>query len=230
MTDAPSAGARRRPPSRRSLRTADVMIFVAVLAAAFAASGSIADATLGFVSWPQIPSQLEFIRKMAALKPPSSLNLANAVSGLVLHLWMLSAPFVVSMTIALIPIRLISPRPRWRRAALQPGTVAACAAVLAMSYVGTLYGTVRFVATKDPELTAGDAAFALMCLTIFVGFSIIAAWTTLLAAGLWRTDPTWIDRLGRIVAVVWIAAGLFNTCHYLIFGLHLTVGSTIIFY
>ncbi len=133
MTDAPSAGARRRPPSRRGIRTADVMIFVAVLATAFAAYGSIADATMGFVSWRQLPSQIDFIHEMAALKPPSSLNLANAVSELVLHLWMLAVPTLTSISIALIPIRLLSPRPRWRRLALQPGTVATSAAVLAYS-------------------------------------------------------------------------------------------------
>jgi hypothetical protein len=92
------------------------------------------------------------------------------------------------------------------------------------------YGTVRLVAIKEAELTAGDAAFTVMCLPIFVGFAIVSAWTTLLVAGLWRAEPTWIDRLGRFVASAWIAAGLFSTCHYLVFNFTVTVGVTFIVY
>jgi hypothetical protein len=37
--------------------------------------------------------------------------------------------------------------------------------------------------------------------------SVVAAWATLAICGLWRSDASWPDRLGRALGVFWICAG-----------------------
>jgi hypothetical protein len=39
-----------------------------------------------------------------------------------------------------------------------------------------------------------------------IGFAVVIARATLALAGCWRSEPTWIDRSGRALGVVWILA------------------------
>ena len=206
------------------------MILIALVAAGFALSGSITNATMGFLNRTRLDSQLEIVRKTALQKPLSPKHLAYASSGLALHVSMLLVPLLATISIGMIPINLIPPRPRWRRLVLQPGAAAALAAVVGIACVAGFFGTARLVESKGAELKAGDAAFAVMLLPVFAGFSTASAWTTIANAGLWRAEPTWIDRLGRIVAVAWIVLGIFNTCHYLIFGFAFAANGALIRY
>jgi hypothetical protein len=130
----------------------------------------------------------------------------------------------MTISLALIPIRLTPPRPRRSRLESQPGAVAACAALVAILFVGTFYAAVRSISNKSEETAGADVAFALMCLPIFVGLSIASAWATQVAAGFWRPEPCWVDRAGRFIAAAWIACGLFNAFHYLVFGFSVHVG------
>jgi hypothetical protein len=36
------------------------------------------------------------------------------------------------------------------------------------------------------------------------GLAVAAAWMALLLTGRWRAEPSWIDRAGRILGVLWI--------------------------
>jgi hypothetical protein len=213
-----------RTPPRRGFRTTDGMILIAAIAASLALSGRIADETKGFVSWPRLPSTISWVRKIAIENPKDAWDTASALSQLVILLVLLSLPFLLAISLALIPIRLTPPRPRRRRLARQPGAVAACAALVAVLFVGTFYAAVRSISNKSEETAGAEAAFALMCLPIFVGLSIASAWATQVAAGFWRPEPCWVDRAGRFVAAVWIACGLFNAFHYLAFGFSVNVG------
>jgi hypothetical protein len=47
------------------------------------------------------------------------------------------------------------------------------------------------------------AAFAAPC-----GWTVAAIWLLLGASGRWRPEGSWIDRLGRLLGVVWIAAAI----------------------
>jgi hypothetical protein len=47
------------------------------------------------------------------------------------------------------------------------------------------------------------AAFAAPC-----GYSVGAVWLLLVLSGRWRAERSWIDRLGRLLGVVWIAAAV----------------------
>jgi hypothetical protein len=47
------------------------------------------------------------------------------------------------------------------------------------------------------------AAFSAPC-----GFTVAAVWLLLALAGRWRPEKSWIDRLGRLLGVVWIACAI----------------------
>ena len=47
------------------------------------------------------------------------------------------------------------------------------------------------------------AAFSAPC-----GWTVAAIWLVLVLSGRWRTERSWIDRLGRLLGVVWIAAAI----------------------
>lgn len=44
------------------------------------------------------------------------------------------------------------------------------------------------------------AAFSAPC-----GFTVAVVWLLLALSGRWRPEKSWIDRLGRLLGVVWIA-------------------------
>jgi hypothetical protein len=47
------------------------------------------------------------------------------------------------------------------------------------------------------------AAFSAPC-----GWTVAAIWLLLALSGRWRPEPSWIDRLGRLLGVVWIACAI----------------------
>jgi hypothetical protein len=224
MNREPTATNPRRTPPRRGFRTTDGMILIAAIAASPALSGRIADETRGFVSSRRIPSIISRVRDVVIENPKDAWDTASALSQFVILLVLLSVPVLMMISLALSVIRLTPPRPRRRRLASQPGAVAAWAALVAILFVGTFYAAVRSISNKGEETAGADVAFALLCLPIFVGLSIASAWTTQVAAGFWRPEPSWIDRAGRFVAAAWIACGLFNAFHYLVFRFSVHVG------
>jgi hypothetical protein len=49
---------------------------------------------------------------------------------------------------------------------------------------------------------------ALELLSYFCGISIAAVWLVLCLAGRWRAERSWIDRLGRILGMLWSATSV----------------------
>jgi hypothetical protein len=37
-----------------------------------------------------------------------------------------------------------------------------------------------------------------------IGMGVLIAWITLALTGCWRAEPSWIDRSGRVLDIVWI--------------------------
>jgi hypothetical protein len=106
-------------------------------------------------------------------------------------------PVLAACTVALFVLQLRQPRPRLRSLARRPGWVAVCAAVtgLAIAYV--------LVALKHAK---GLGGWLLVEVSILpVGVAVAAAWVNLAVSGLWRPENQWIDRLGRVAGVCWIA-------------------------
>ena len=65
------------------------------------------------------------------------------------------------------------------------------------------------VRTKSPsrfwaDIWTGDGAAEA------IGLAVVTAWLTLLLTRGWHPEPTWIDRLGRILGACWVV--LFVAC------------------
>jgi hypothetical protein len=115
-------------------------------------------------------------------------------------------PHLVAWTFALLAIRLRAPRPDFRRLARQPGFVACGAAASAA----------LLCAASSGLLVLANGSRSRVALTSFVYFTpelcfvVVGAWLALAANGRWRAEPGWIDRLGRTIGVLWIAANLLH--------------------
>lgn len=216
----------RCAPLGRRFGTADALILVTAIAAGITLSFWVEALSLAFESRAVSTSSLDWFREHVFSRPDSWRDWAEDVSGLAIHVINLSVPFLAMLGLGLIPIQLLRPRPRLQRSARRPGTAATYATVVALVYAVLFYLLQRLAIDRMGNLFVFEIMFVVRCLPVIVGFAIVSSWTTLLIAGRWRAEPIWIDRLGRIVATAWIAAGLFTTCHALVtrfFGLSASI-------
>lgn len=120
------------------------------------------------------------------------------------------APIVAAWGVALIALRWIGPRPRWRRLAREPGIMACCASTTPLIVLGG-HGIIYALGHRYQLLIdymVDPIGMGLMIWPMTLGMSVLAAWMTLLLGGRWRAEPTWIDRLGRAIGVFWVVVGL----------------------
>jgi hypothetical protein len=104
-------------------------------------------------------------------------------------------------TLALIPLRLRSPRPRRIRLMRQPGMAVGVA-------VGVMFALSAYTATIG--LLKPFAPFPSLMhwwggIQLRIPFAVAGAWLGLILAGRWRAEAGWIDRLGRVLGIFWIA-------------------------
>lgn len=146
-----------------------------------------------------------------------------ADSGKITVLALLTMPLVGMVTLALLPIRLLGTRPRFRRPARQPGLMASCAAGLAMALIGLqMVGMLlAAVAFADDDVSWEEiAAISAWLLeeemvthvTWCGGFAVLVSWTILVIGRQWRVERSWVDRIGRFIGVCWILAAFSVAC------------------
>lgn len=134
-----------------------------------------------------------------------------------LNLPMAFYPVLVTSTLALLGLRLASPRPRFRRLARQPGFAACVAVMLAffakiLELVGAQFVFGSLTVFLDGRLLinyfrAGNGlTFPHMCISILL--AMVAVWGTLWATGGFRPEKSWIDRFGRVLGTLWIVLSL----------------------
>jgi hypothetical protein len=115
--------------------------------------------------------------------PGQAITIAQDIS-------VLAFPVLCSLSVAVLILRLASPRPQWRALARQPGLWACGAAV----------GSI-FVASWLEALSVRIPAVA-------VPASVVLAWLVLWISGRWAGDRSWLDRLGRVIGVLWLGLAL----------------------
>jgi hypothetical protein len=98
--------------------------------------------------------------------------------------------FLFSFTFVLLALRLLSPRPPAAELARQPGLWACAGAVLGAALMIAL-------GCYQPVILPGSVALA---------------WLGLALSGRWRSEMSWIDRLGWAVGACWVA--LLPLCAY----------------
>ncbi|MFI5457030.1 MAG: hypothetical protein ACHRXM_16415 [Isosphaerales bacterium] len=147
--------------------------------------------------------------------------LVRRVLWLVSHDWALStlwrlgtvlsgmlAPLAVALSLALWILRFRQPRPVLRRVFRQPGMVACSAAVIetSMFVLKALFSEYYLFqkAGMMPQLTH------LWIIRLpWNGEVVAVAWMLLWLSGSWRSEPSWIDRAGRVLGVYWVVSGVF---------------------
>jgi hypothetical protein len=143
-------------------------------------------------------------------------------------------PFAMSLTVALLALRLRPPRPSIRRIASQPGAVACAAALAAITYrvgeeafcwvLGYLTRPQSVVHLPSPPFIRYDnpgfhppagqwiRGVLLETFPVLVSPSVAVAiavgWCVLRAGGRWRPEASWIDRSGRWLGWFWIGLGI----------------------
>ena len=104
---------------------------------------------------------------------------------------------VLSMTLAYLLVRLRPPRPPFRALLRQPGMVAGLAVVFGYFWV---FGWLDRFFGGRMHLRTGTA--------IAVGGTVAAAWAVLALSRKWKSEPSWIDCLGRLLGAAAIAVGV----------------------
>jgi hypothetical protein len=132
-------------------------------------------------------------------------------------------PVPILWSIALFGLRLRRPRPALRRLVREPGFVATGAVTLVVAV--RLAGFLVLIARTFGRTTLG-ALYDVWAMSFFRGpidvatlynsvyfassaigtsMAVAAAWLLLAVSGRWRSEPGWLDRLGRILGTFWIA-------------------------
>lgn len=137
---------------------------------------------------------------------PSKLRMWVWVCGLV--------PPLAVLTLALLPIRWIPPRPRPRRLLRRPGTTTSLVAALAWAVVlARVVGDWPMmiyvhIPTLGPIQPVDLLTLRLVGMKDMVGPGVALSWALLWLGGGRRPEATWIDRAGRIAGAAWVALGL----------------------
>jgi uncharacterized YccA/Bax inhibitor family protein len=116
-----------------------------------------------------------------------------------------SSPFATMVPVALLILRSIPPRPSARQIFRQPGSVACAVAVFIM-----VQGDLMLLSqsTLKPYLggsRTGYLAEEYVTYIYHTGFEVALVWVYLACARLWKPEPSWIDRSGRIFGAMMIA-------------------------
>jgi hypothetical protein len=203
---------------RRRFQLLDAMILVAATALACGIMVAVDGMTEGEISWRAV---LE-LHLSNANQPPLVIDYRMDM----LELWgetaftldLLSLPFFTLWTLALLPIRLRAPRPRFRHLACQPGTVAAFAVGVSLLLIALQLLTIYcphvfgFDHRFDEDLLRVGVIYGVLN---YPGLSVLVSWLVLLIGRRWCSEPSWVDRVGRAMGVYWIAQsflGVFLMC------------------
>jgi hypothetical protein len=124
-------------------------------------------------------------------------------------------PGLAAGTVAVLVAISTPPRPSRDRIALQPGSAACGVALLALTAeaLGQAATLLYFEAWKGCLGTTWQVSgFAkwfhmhvLLPASHPISFAVIAAWAILLLSRRARPEPSWIDRTGRALGIIWIA-------------------------
>lgn len=108
---------------------------------------------------------------------------------------------IIPWMAAMIAIRLRRPRPRLIR--FQPGFVA-CVAVM----VSLLPGIAWFLTIRHRPGFQRAGAFeqTWAIATNWTETAVLGAWLALLISRKWRSEPSWVDRMGRVLGLYWIVS------------------------
>lgn len=174
------------PAARRRFTLADAMVLVAATALGMVPARQFLAEVHFNVSWELAPAN---VLRAAAL----------AVAA--------ATPCAATWTLALLPLRLRSPRPDRRRLVRQAGFVAAGTAGLIIALGGSMLAAIW---SLTPQSDPDTLPVTVLLLPLMVGPGVAASRLTLWMVGRRRPAADWIDRWGRVLGWFWILAAPVN--------------------
>jgi hypothetical protein len=187
------------PPRRRPFTVLDAMVLVAATAVGLAVMRSDPNSILYRIA-PAIRSHV---------RPDEHIHVKlYLITGDILEF----QPLLLVWTYAALILRLRGPRPGIRRLARQPGFAALLTAVVCSAYAwldGLTHGIWELANPDHKGHPLEDLTGSLSQLFDGVwdlGAAVSAVWAFMALGQICRREPSWIDRLGRILGGGWIAA------------------------
>ena len=119
---------------------------------------------------------------------PMLLRSKGQIIAIADDLTVISLPFLVHWTLALVFLRVCRPRPAWSNLVWQPGLWACSTALITL-----------LVLLWADWLLCPDLPPAI------VPCSVVGAWSVLAATHGWSSERSWIDRAGRCLGLAWLA-------------------------
>lgn len=183
--------------TRRKFSIADGLILIAGIAAG-----------LGFTRFitPYITPEMlwnDFIYPREKLSLRYFLELTQELGVIV------GIPFMAASTPAFLVIQLIKPRSPWRRLRRQPGFIVCLLPTLITAITILVAGTSVGLSLWEPQGSPTDEYAPAYILGGFLaGSSVLSSWVTMRLCGIYRPQPTWTDRIGRLIGLAWIAIGV----------------------
>jgi hypothetical protein len=155
----------------------------------------------------------QHIREPLFLWGPSgagSNSLIRTLDLILLNMHLLSS-ILSSLCVALVIIRLRTPRPSFGRLMRQPGAVA-CFTTTAMWALSCAPPTMKYLLLSSWrwDIYIRELSNKYLLYNV-LGYAIATSWFALRLSGRWRSEPGWIDRTGTILGVAWVVScSVFN--------------------
>jgi hypothetical protein len=113
------------------------------------------------------------------------------------------APALISLTAAIVIIRLIPPRPSRPQLFREPGFAAA---FITLVLIGSKSVCDSVDWLIDDNIIQFPRHVREWCsIEVWIsGLIVMAVWLALALAGSWRAEASWIDRAGRVLGILWI--------------------------
>jgi hypothetical protein len=116
-------------------------------------------------------------------------------------------PSLAFWTLASLLLRLQGPRPAWRRLSRQPGMMACLIATIAIGLSATV-SIMSWVMTDQEYNTEAWLNWQIGVGSIQTGVAVFWCWVTMALSGRWRPEPSWLDRLCRLLGSFWVVMAL----------------------
>jgi hypothetical protein len=181
--------------------------------------------TDGIVSLAAIGVGLAITRQYyRVIKELPPMGLHRGMSFMEVWYWVYhrSCMFLISsmiLSVTLLILRFRQPRPRFNRLIRQPGTVACWVVlfVVGLRILGVLEGALlaRIVGVQWHEMVfhldeIDWSYYPLLAFTTAQDLSpqmclgVALSWALLAVSGQWHPEPSWIDRMGRVIGTYYI--------------------------
>jgi hypothetical protein len=186
-----------RPDIRRNFRLDDGLILVAATAVGLAASRAI------------IPEELTLQGVWAgANNPPQGIWTPMFIAQSTAELASIAViPSLAVWTPTCLLMGLRGPRPPWRRLSRQPGMMACLIATLAM-VLSVSVSLSRWITTGQEFNMSSWIGWQIGVGSILTGLAVFWCWMTMMLSGRCRPEPSWLDRLCRLVGSAWLVLGI----------------------